>query len=132
MNSTMSYDSVKIHFINRWPLLPTSGRWVSHQWSTGGAKCTYYQELFLNTRSRLVAGVFLFVTLLLISFPIMIIISRLILRYDETTVETTTESRWFGFARETSTLVMTPAKRVLMLWGVMRLSCFMYIYLRFR
>lgn len=39
MNSTMSYDSVKIHLINRWPLLPPSGRWLSHQWPTGGAKC---------------------------------------------------------------------------------------------
>ena len=71
------------------------------------------------------AAVLLLATILLITLPIMIFLTKMIVGYDETTVETNTESSWFGFIRHTTTEETSPGKRVLILWGVYAYIMFM-------
>lgn len=72
--------------------------------------------------------ILLFVTVLLVTLPIMVLITRMILKYTETTVETSTETKWFGLVKNTSTEVTTPTKRVLLCW-IIYLFIIFYVFL---
>ncbi len=71
------------------------------------------------------ASALLMTTILLITLPVMIFLTRMIVGYDETTVETNTETKWFGFIRHTTREETSPGKRVLILWGVYAYIMFM-------
>nr|WP_297770699.1 hypothetical protein [uncultured Butyrivibrio sp.] len=67
-------------------------------------------------------GLFFFIASLSVTLPIPIMITHHILKYGKTIVTTNTESSWFGFKKETTQQVHTPAPKVFVVW-------FFYFYL---
>ncbi len=62
--------------------------------------------------------IILLLAMLLISLPIVLFISHLILKYGETVVTTDSQSSWFGFKKESHDHVQSPTMFVLILFGV--------------
>ena len=72
--------------------------------------------LFIRFGSGDAPAIMVTIAVVLISLPIVLYLSRLILKHGKTTVTEDTESKWFGLKKNTTQTVHTPAGGVALLW----------------